>query len=235
MAIPVILISLDSSEDSMGTPAGRVILFGTIPTTIPDTTPVITPPTTQTDTTDNDTPDTPPSPTHGTPFTETTLSTQRSLTASGAVTPPKIQQCSGIPHGVLLHNTQSSALYPGAPIKCYKTFMASKPKEFYGTKGAVGLLSWLESVESKLSITKCAEGNKTRGREAANGLSWENFKKLLTEEYCRKDQEKRVDHYIWGLVPEIRRMVASSNPITLQAVVGLAYRLTKDLTDLKKP
>nr|GEY38673.1 putative reverse transcriptase domain-containing protein [Tanacetum cinerariifolium]GEY38892.1 putative reverse transcriptase domain-containing protein [Tanacetum cinerariifolium] len=46
-----ILVSLDLSEDSVGTPAGRVILFGTIPTTILDTTPVITPPTTQTDTT----------------------------------------------------------------------------------------------------------------------------------------------------------------------------------------
>nr|GFA02461.1 hypothetical protein [Tanacetum cinerariifolium] len=46
-----ILVSSDSSEDSVGTPAGRVILFGTIPTTIFDTTPVITPPTTQTDTT----------------------------------------------------------------------------------------------------------------------------------------------------------------------------------------
>nr|GEV91941.1 hypothetical protein [Tanacetum cinerariifolium] len=51
MAILVISVSSDSSEDSVGTPAGRVILFGTIPTTIPDTTPVITPPTTQTDTT----------------------------------------------------------------------------------------------------------------------------------------------------------------------------------------
>ncbi|GJT97126.1 putative reverse transcriptase domain-containing protein [Tanacetum coccineum] len=46
----IILDSSDSSEDSVGTPAGRVILFGTIPTTIPDTTPVITPPATQTDT-----------------------------------------------------------------------------------------------------------------------------------------------------------------------------------------
>nr|GFB67757.1 hypothetical protein [Tanacetum cinerariifolium] len=43
-----ISISSDPSEDSMGTPAGRVILFGTIPTTIPDTTPVIAPPTTDT-------------------------------------------------------------------------------------------------------------------------------------------------------------------------------------------
>nr|GEW50154.1 hypothetical protein [Tanacetum cinerariifolium] len=51
MAILVILISSNSSEDSMETPAGRVILFGTIPTTILDTTPVIAPPTTQTDTT----------------------------------------------------------------------------------------------------------------------------------------------------------------------------------------
>nr|GEU97004.1 hypothetical protein [Tanacetum cinerariifolium] len=48
MAISVISISSDSSKDSMRTPAGRVILFGTIPTTIPDTTPVIAPPTTET-------------------------------------------------------------------------------------------------------------------------------------------------------------------------------------------
>nr|GEV05103.1 hypothetical protein [Tanacetum cinerariifolium] len=50
MAILVISVSSDSSEDSIGTPAGRVILFGSIPTTIPDTTPVIAPPTTQIDT-----------------------------------------------------------------------------------------------------------------------------------------------------------------------------------------
>ncbi|GKF42155.1 hypothetical protein Tco_0125497, partial [Tanacetum coccineum] len=38
-----------------------------------------------TDTTDSDTPNTPPSPTHGTPFTKTALSTQRSPTTSGAL------------------------------------------------------------------------------------------------------------------------------------------------------
>nr|GFA79131.1 hypothetical protein [Tanacetum cinerariifolium] len=41
MAISVISVSSDSFEDSVGTPAGRVILFGTIPTTIPNTTPVM--------------------------------------------------------------------------------------------------------------------------------------------------------------------------------------------------
>nr|GEV09793.1 hypothetical protein [Tanacetum cinerariifolium] len=51
MAILVISVSLNSSEGSVGTPARRVILFGTIPTTIPNNIPLITPPTTQTDTT----------------------------------------------------------------------------------------------------------------------------------------------------------------------------------------
>ncbi|GJW02534.1 hypothetical protein Tco_1561390 [Tanacetum coccineum] len=143
MAISVISVSSDSSEESVGTSTGRVILFCTIPTTIPDTTLFMIPPTTHIDTTsiptisptiapspdytpaspdyspasdtefnpsedpsldhippllatspflsstddssDSDMRDTPPSPTHGTPFTETTLSTQSSPVASGAL------------------------------------------------------------------------------------------------------------------------------------------------------
>ncbi|GJX48027.1 hypothetical protein Tco_0273217 [Tanacetum coccineum] len=51
MAISVISVSSDSSEESVRTSTGRVILFGTIPTTIPDTTLSVTPPTTYIDTT----------------------------------------------------------------------------------------------------------------------------------------------------------------------------------------
>ena len=42
----------------------------------------------------------------------------------------------------------------------YKNFMACKPKEFHGTTGAVGLLSWIESIESVLHISRCAEAEK---------------------------------------------------------------------------
>ena len=38
----------------------------------------------------------------------------------------------------------------------YKAFMSWKPKEFHKTEGAVGLLSWIESVESVLHISRCA-------------------------------------------------------------------------------
>ncbi|GKF19726.1 hypothetical protein Tco_0068364, partial [Tanacetum coccineum] len=62
-------------------------MFDTITTTIPDTTPYVTSPTTHIDTTTIPTisPAIPPSPTHGTPFTETTLSTQSSPVAFGAL------------------------------------------------------------------------------------------------------------------------------------------------------
>ncbi|GKF37381.1 hypothetical protein Tco_0114139, partial [Tanacetum coccineum] len=51
MAISVISFSSDLSEESVRTSTGRVILFGTILTTIPDTNPSVIPPTTHIDTT----------------------------------------------------------------------------------------------------------------------------------------------------------------------------------------
>ncbi|KAI3708987.1 hypothetical protein L2E82_38639 [Cichorium intybus] len=42
----------------------------------------------------------------------------------------------------------------------YKSFMACKPKEFHMKEGAVGLLKWIDSIESVLHISKFTEGNK---------------------------------------------------------------------------
>ncbi|GJU76938.1 hypothetical protein Tco_1274008 [Tanacetum coccineum] len=64
MAISVISVSSDSSKESVGTSTGRVILFGTIPTIIHDTTLSVIPPTTHIDTTPTPivSPTIPPSP-----------------------------------------------------------------------------------------------------------------------------------------------------------------------------
>ncbi|KAJ9561504.1 LOW QUALITY PROTEIN: hypothetical protein OSB04_006664 [Centaurea solstitialis] len=42
-------------------------------------------------------------------------------------------------------------------------------------------------------------------------------------------EEKRIDRYIWGLAPEIRGMVTSANPATIQSAVVLANRLANDV------
>ncbi|GJW45765.1 putative reverse transcriptase domain-containing protein [Tanacetum coccineum] len=95
-----------------------------------------------------------------------------------------------------------------------KTFRASGAKEFFGTEGAVGLLTWFESTESVLHITKCpAESQvefaasmlqgraltwwntlvQTRGRAAAIAQPWEDFKKLPMKEYCPDDEIQKLE------------------------------------------
>ncbi|GJT39808.1 putative reverse transcriptase domain-containing protein [Tanacetum coccineum] len=84
MAISLSQFLRDSSEDSLGTPAGRVFLCKSDPF-LRIHHPihihlllVLTFLSSADDTTDSDTPNTPPSPTHGTPLTKITSSTQRS-------------------------------------------------------------------------------------------------------------------------------------------------------------
>ncbi|GKB87346.1 putative reverse transcriptase domain-containing protein [Tanacetum coccineum] len=105
------------------------------------------------------------------------------------------------------------------PSCSIKTFRASGAKEFFGTEGAVGLLTWFESTESVLHITKCpAESQvefaasmlqgraltwwntlvQTRGRAAAIAQPWEDFKKLLMEEYCPDDEVQKLESEFWN-------------------------------------
>ncbi|GJR90244.1 putative reverse transcriptase domain-containing protein [Tanacetum coccineum] len=73
----------------------------------------------------------------------------------------------------------------------YKTFMSCNPKEFYGNEGAVGLLLWIEGIKSKLYV-------QTRGRKAALQLTWEEFKKLLLEEYCPISEVQKLESEFWN-------------------------------------
>ncbi|GJS86308.1 putative reverse transcriptase domain-containing protein [Tanacetum coccineum] len=75
-----------------------------------------------------------------------------------------------------------------------KTFRASGAKELFSTEGAVGLLTWFESIESVLHITKCpAESQAT-----AIAQPWEDFKKLLMEEYCPDDEIQKLEKEFWN-------------------------------------
>ncbi|KAJ9544268.1 hypothetical protein OSB04_023975 [Centaurea solstitialis] len=101
----------------------------------------------------------------------------------------------------------------------YKSFRSCNPKEFHGTGGAVGLLTWLEGMESVLHISKCTEGNKvefaacllqgraltwwntqvqTRGREATGQISWEDFKKMLKDEFCPRSELQKLEAELWS-------------------------------------
>ncbi|GJY13872.1 putative reverse transcriptase domain-containing protein [Tanacetum coccineum] len=73
-----------------------------------------------------------------------------------------------------------------------KTFRASGAKEFFDTEGAVGLLTWFESIESVLHITKSPADSQV---EFASSMlpTLDDFKKLLKEEYCPDDEVQKLE------------------------------------------
>ncbi|KAI3774607.1 hypothetical protein L1987_49166 [Smallanthus sonchifolius] len=174
-----------------------------------------------------------------------------------------------------------------APIrKCsYKTFLSCKPRNFNGTEGAVGLMRWIEKMESMIDISECTADCmvkystcsltdkaltwwnsqvKTLGRQTAYELSWEDLKAMMIEEYCPRNElqkieyemwnlqmtgddvagytdrfnelailvphmvtpeYKKVERYLWGLAPQIRSLVTSSNPMDAKSAITLAFKL----------
>ncbi|KAJ9539079.1 hypothetical protein OSB04_031812 [Centaurea solstitialis] len=100
----------------------------------------------------------------------------------------------------------------------YKSFRSCNPKEFHGTEGAVGLLAWIEGMESVLHISKCLERNKVeyaacllqgraltwwntqvqiRGRDATGQITWEDFKKMLKEEFYPRSEVQKLEAELW--------------------------------------
>ncbi|GKA97187.1 reverse transcriptase domain-containing protein [Tanacetum coccineum] len=126
--------------------------------------------------------------------------------------------------------------------------MSCDPKEFYGNEGVVGLLSWIEGMESKLHINKCSDNNKveyvacllqgraltwwntqvqTRGREAALRLTWEEFKNLLLKEYCPKSEVQKLELEFWNHTM-VGGWLLQQTQVPYKVAVVLANHLTND-------
>ncbi|GJV22416.1 putative reverse transcriptase domain-containing protein [Tanacetum coccineum] len=86
----------------------------------------------------------------------------------------------------------------------YKTFQACGPKEYDGKGGAVALTRWFEKIETVIDNSGCLDNQRVkyaasslvnkaltwwkgqvqiRGRDAANGMTWNDFKALMKEEF----------------------------------------------------
>nr|GEX75046.1 hypothetical protein [Tanacetum cinerariifolium] len=80
------------------------------------------------------------------------------------------------------------------PSCIIKTFRASGANEFFGTEGAVGLLTWFENIEVALHITKCPIESQV---EYVSSML-QDFKKLLMEEYCPDDEVEKLELEFWN-------------------------------------
>ncbi|GJT06924.1 putative reverse transcriptase domain-containing protein [Tanacetum coccineum] len=101
----------------------------------------------------------------------------------------------------------------------YKSFMSCNLKEYDGKGGVVVLTRWIEKMETVIDNSGCAENQKvkyvasslvnkaltwwntqvqTRGREATNAMSWNDFKALLVEEFCPSNEMERLENEFWN-------------------------------------
>ncbi|GJW10588.1 putative reverse transcriptase domain-containing protein [Tanacetum coccineum] len=132
----------------------------------------------------------------------------------------------------------------------YKEFMACNPKEYDRKGGAIALTQWNKKMENVIDNNGCAENQKVkyaassfankdltwwntqvqaRGREAAIGMLWTDFKALLIEEfYPSNEMEKLESEYIARLAPEIRAMLQATQPTTIQSAILRAGILTNE-------
>ncbi|KAD4180232.1 hypothetical protein E3N88_28823 [Mikania micrantha] len=113
------------------------------------------------------------------------------------------------------HTTGEASGNTGNTSDCsYKSFVGCKPLGFTGVEGAVGLIQWLEKMETTLDISGCPEHHKVRyaagsfskraltwwnsqirarGRDEALAMPWAEFKLLLRNEFCPKHELQKLE------------------------------------------
>ncbi|GJT34818.1 hypothetical protein Tco_0925237 [Tanacetum coccineum] len=81
----------------------------------------------------------------------------------------------------------------------YKEFMACNPNDYDRKGGAIVYTRWIEKMESVQDISGCGANQKvqTRGREATVGLTWEDFKVLMSKEFCPSNEMQKLETEFW--------------------------------------
>nr|GEU45486.1 reverse transcriptase domain-containing protein [Tanacetum cinerariifolium] len=101
----------------------------------------------------------------------------------------------------------------------YKTFLVCNPRDYDGKGGTVALTRWIKKIEYEIENSRCAKNQKVKyatssfinkaltwwntqvqakGREAAIGMSWVDFKALLMEEFCPSNKIEKLESEFWN-------------------------------------
>ncbi|GKE42974.1 putative reverse transcriptase domain-containing protein, partial [Tanacetum coccineum] len=140
----------------------------------------------------------------------------------------------------------------------YKEFLACNPKEYDGKGGAVVLTRWIEKMESVPDMSGCSIDQKvkyTAGSFVGKALTWWNSQiRTLSREvanhamvrvghaaytdmfhelarlvpYLVTPESRIFERYVYGLALQIRKMVAATEPKTMQKAVQIFSALTDE-------
>nr|GEZ63377.1 reverse transcriptase domain-containing protein [Tanacetum cinerariifolium] len=78
----------------------------------------------------------------------------------------------------------------------YKEFLDCNPKEYDGKGGAIVYTRWIEKMELVQDMSGCEKKQKVK--EAAVGMSWEDFKNLTREEFFLINEIQKLENEFWN-------------------------------------
>ncbi|GKF16352.1 putative reverse transcriptase domain-containing protein, partial [Tanacetum coccineum] len=135
-----------------------------------------------------------------------------------------------------------NVLVNGNRVDCsYKEFLACNPKEYDGKGGAVVLTLWIEKIESLHDMSGCSIDQKvkytagsfvvveSRHGRAGHAAYTDRFHELARlVPHLVTPENRMIKRYVYGLASQIRKMVAATEPKTIQKVVQISGALTYD-------
>ncbi|GKE08563.1 putative reverse transcriptase domain-containing protein, partial [Tanacetum coccineum] len=102
----------------------------------------------------------------------------------------------------------------------YIDFLKCQSMNFKGIEGVVGLIQWLEKMESVFHINNCTvtcqvkfatctlQGNaltwwnshvRVVGHDVAYAMPWKTLKKMMIDKYCPRSEIKKLETEMWNL------------------------------------
>nr|GEV24200.1 hypothetical protein [Tanacetum cinerariifolium] len=143
-----------------------------------------------------------------------------------------------------------------AQVGCsYKEFLACNPKEYDGKGGAVVLTRWIEKIENVQDMSGCSINQKVKYStgsfvefcpshemqkleivlwnhtmvEAGHAAYTNRFHELARLfPHLVTPESRKIERYVYGLAPQIRRMVAATKLNTMQKAVQIPGALTDE-------
>ncbi|GJV71108.1 hypothetical protein Tco_1491103 [Tanacetum coccineum] len=111
-----------------------------------------------------------------------------------------------------------NVLVNGNRVGCsYNEFLACNPKEYDGKGAAVVLTRWIEKMENVQDMSGCSNDQKvkyTAGSFVGKALTFYKLVRLVP--HLVTPESRKIERYVYGLALQIRRMVAATEPKTIQ-------------------
>ncbi|XP_076930121.1 uncharacterized protein LOC143594768 [Bidens hawaiensis] len=107
-----------------------------------------------------------------------------------------------------------------AGVCTFKNYLDCKPNSFKGTEGAIGFLRWADKAESAFEMCNCPPASRVKfaagtlensaltwwnsnmqilGLDLANAITWEEFKNMMREDYCPREEIAKLESEFWAL------------------------------------